>query len=323
MREVDNISKTANQGFEGIAPLLRGHKPAFLLAAVIGFCFGLECIPLATTVQARAESHQPANQPVAREPSFEGRFLSEWLAQYTERVWGNWERRASNAGFLAVRDIGTNAIPTLIEWLREPDTLAPPNVSADRSMLVGAGFEILGTNAAPAVPELARILNESNSTRSAGLAIGALRRIGKEGLPPLRAALENPVFPYRQGVAASIGSSVYLGTNLTEFVPLLVRCLSDTDERLVQTAIEAIGQLRLSPEISVPALTNYFEQSSNRYSRLVAIGSISSFGTSGRAAVPTLIRARKDRSDPRLQRAAAAALMNVAPEEVTNNLPFQ
>ena len=75
------------------------------------------------------------------EPSYRGRSLSEWLLQYADRVWGNYERSSTNAGYLAVRRMGTSAIPLLLGWLRHPNAPVSPDVHGDRYMLVRAGFE--------------------------------------------------------------------------------------------------------------------------------------------------------------------------------------
>jgi HEAT repeat protein len=292
---------------------------------------------LAETIRKRASSHEtrttaepvpPAAAPSASDrqkprSGLRGRSLSEWLGQYAGRDRDHQHSRTNNAGYLAVREIGTNSLPNLLEWLQDPDGPAPPDVHDDRSTLVQAGFEILGADAVPAVPELTRILNQADSApMRIRLAICALVSIGGDALPPLRAALENPGFRYRQIIVSHIGWSGHQDTGLRQFVPVLARCAFDPDQRLAREAIEALGRLRLAPEISVPALTNYLQQTSNHPWGLIAINSIASFGTDGRAAVPALIRAHQDRSDPRLAIEAEQALLKISPEQVTNHVRY-
>src|SRR5437763_1005229 len=47
-----------------------------------------------------------------REPEYQGKFLSQWLAQYRDH---DVEDGAAAAG---VREIGTKALPWLLKWLR-------------------------------------------------------------------------------------------------------------------------------------------------------------------------------------------------------------
>jgi hypothetical protein len=95
----------------------------------------------------------------------------------------------------AVREIGTNAIPTLLNWLRADDTpikdsfarLAArhswmpfhPLSSRDQNLLAFGGFRILGRVASPAMPALRAMLHDDNFETRLRAAI-ALREIQLE-----------------------------------------------------------------------------------------------------------------------------------------------
>jgi hypothetical protein len=250
----------------------------------------------------------------AAEPSLDGRPLSEWLMIYVQRVWGNKQQRAQNEGYIAVRRIGTNALPCLLEWIHQE--------YPDRSALVRAGFDILREEAAPAIPELSRILNEDSP--DGVLASNALGRIGKQALPVLQAALDNPLCPRRRQVAFELGEMRYLGTNLLQCIPSLARCCLDRDLGLVMAAATALGNLCLLPDVSVPALTNALERSDSVLVTEAVMRALANFGASARAAVPALMCKYKDSSGVLLQVKAQEALLRIAPEVVTNYIyPFR
>ena len=116
----------------------------------------------------------------------------------------------------SIRQIGINAIPCLLAWMRcEPsEWRGKVNKALGRSVpyvkkipgvaslldtnrdylcaLVTPGFQSLGSRAAPAVPELAQMLKESRSPHVQRHAMRALACIGKEGLPPIIASLDTP-----------------------------------------------------------------------------------------------------------------------------------
>src|SRR5882724_1788868 len=111
-----------------------------------------------------------------REPVFEGRALTSWLDHHVASSaasppYGSpgWKKADE-----AIRRIGTNAIPTLLEMIRVKDRplfalklmdtarrFGLPGMKYRYAMVRHAeaqyGFEMLGTNAVSAVPELIRI----------------------------------------------------------------------------------------------------------------------------------------------------------------------
>src|SRR5437773_1651570 len=116
------------------------------------------------------------------EPECRGHPLSYWLEHYTTRATDEDRARAKEAE-IAIREIGTNAIPALLVWLRyEPsqtktDILnflsrlrrssygrwVPASLTYDHTRVPRGdiGSFILGPAAAEAIPELEQIANDA------------------------------------------------------------------------------------------------------------------------------------------------------------------
>src|SRR3954471_4984858 len=103
------------------------------------------------------------------EPAFQGRRLSLWLAKAASND-------PNGDQLLAIQTIGTNALPMLVHWLRSVDPewrqkgfdileehlrfasrVFAPSQKRSRAL---AGFEILGTNAMPAIPDLIQLIDD-------------------------------------------------------------------------------------------------------------------------------------------------------------------
>lgn len=156
------------------------------------------------------------------EPSYLGRTLSAWLAGYRrpERNGG-----IPTAAELAVRAIGTNALPCLLNWISyepplwreallalatrpvEGKTSGEGSIVYGRSFIRGKsarlaelaenGFVILNTNAAPVLPNLDALMKESRSPEVRLRAIYALGEIGPRAPPRLMGALQDSKQPNR------------------------------------------------------------------------------------------------------------------------------
>lgn len=163
------------------------------------------------------------------EPYYQGRPLSDWLADYRrpERNGG-----VPTAAELAVRAIGTNALPCLLNWIRyepslwreallaiatrpvEGKTSGEGSIVYGRSFIRGRsarlaelaehGFIILTTNAALVMPNLEALMKESRNPEVRLRAIYALGEIGPIALPTLVDALNDSRQPNRCEIIYSI-----------------------------------------------------------------------------------------------------------------------
>lgn len=222
---------------------------------------------MALIVQHRVPSHHPVN-----EPQYQGRYLSEWLSD--PRVWSPGVEFADEAGKQAVRTIGTNGLPYYLEWLHyEPGKLRltignswvhrwGANVPAYSNWLNPPeqwqahfgfrGFEILGTNAVSAIPELTLMLNDTTKPYTWQRALGALYVIGPQAIPVLKAALADTNRIERWQIASAIR---YLGNNghSNACLPILAEALYDHEAEVRREATLAMEKWAPHLLTNVPA----------------------------------------------------------------------
>jgi hypothetical protein len=189
------------------------------------------------------------------EPEYEGRPLSEWLAQCDGTVTSREKIRP------AVRHIGTNAVPYLLKWISYEtpswrktlyNKLPPPIRFKFQRWLQGkggrqaecaiVGFMFLGTNAVTAIPQLEALMNDNTKAVSSVRAIFALGNIGEPAIPVLQSALAdsnhlNPelIVMTFECMASTSGTNVCL--------PLLREALSHKNSAVRDRATNALERL--------------------------------------------------------------------------------
>jgi hypothetical protein len=143
-----------------------------------------------------------------REPEYQGRKLSWWIADGNQRSLFAPETAGVRE---AVRGIGTNALPLLIRRIKSAHLPEKSNLEAKvASASKSAGdvweharleklrpatdavwaFWILGEQGSPAIPELVQLVGSTNRATST-LAFAALRGIGNSAVPAFVGFLEN------------------------------------------------------------------------------------------------------------------------------------
>ncbi len=203
------------------------------------------------------------------EPECRGHSLSYWLEHYTTRATDEDRRRAEEAE-VAIREIGTNAIPALLVWLRyEPsqtktDILnflarlrrssfgrwVPAALTSDHTRVPPAtlGFFVLGPVAAEAIPELEQMANDATHRIRAARAMIALSLIGPAALSAVEARLSNTNFPFPPESAIGI----YLRTrtllpeqsiNTAMARPILVELQTNRNPVLAEGATQVLKAL--------------------------------------------------------------------------------
>ena len=111
--------------------------------------------------QSAEESRQAAMKKLlarkpslGKEPVYEGIPLSSWVTRLgSDEIHG-----APEDAVTAVRAIGSNAVPFLLEWMPHPGAEHPVEGFPNRSDVEGAWWA-LGTEGKSAIPALARIIN--------------------------------------------------------------------------------------------------------------------------------------------------------------------
>ena len=274
-----------------------------------------------------------------REPSYQGKKLSEWLDLQRKRHHGDLTVEEIDATPEAIRRIGTNALPSLVKWIGYDEKPRPkwveavldslPRVIAEaitdslptpsaavRADLASVGFEIIGPEARPAIPQLVLIASRGG-TYSSTQAIRALGCIGPEGIAALGKELTSTHQTNRLGILTALQNEYLVGTNGFAAVPSLLLCLNDTDSHVVEESLVTLGTLRAEPDITVPALMKLLRHQSPWYRRQAA-DFLSGFGDLARSSVTTLLEARED-SEFEVRFSATNALKTIAPELFETN----
>jgi len=182
------------------------------------------------------------------EPSYAGHSLYQWLLSYyyghqdNSRL--NWKEkyRQRETAMTAIRAIGTNALPSAVRWLGEDYYLRDyPEEGAlifyHRYGLSGMAediFEILGTQAEPAVPELIQISHHHKDPKVRYEAMRMLLRItfnGEKLLPAFIWSAEMDPDPKIR--ASALGDAVQgIGMDKERGLALLAVAAKDSDEKV-------------------------------------------------------------------------------------------
>ena len=274
------------------------------------------------------------------EPSYQGQPLTEWLMRSRSP-----QTRPEAED--AIRHIGTNALPFLLEWVhydsprysfkslvkKLPGAITPLPVrrwankdfKADRAMAAAFAFAALGDEARFAIPELTTAMTNSAATNASLRAIYALSGIGKAAIPALTAQIANTNVPNRGMLIHSFGYSPALATNATyatSAVPLLVACLDEPDLSIAASAISALGRMAVydpaQASLALPGLTNRLNSNFPLQTRAFAAVALGRYGVLASNATPSLLLTAMADPDRQVRQQATNALLQIAPWEVTN-----
>ncbi len=230
------------------------------------------------------------------EPVYNGKRLSVWLEGYDlpASVGLNEQAGRHNADE-AVRNCGTNAIPTLLRMLRAKDSpfliklialgrkqsfikikYTPAYIKNEEA---ANGFRALAASASSAVPELIAIYKQRISERSLFNTAEAFESIGPAAI---------------------------------HAVPLLLQDATNTDEGICLCAIAALGGIHGEPELVVPILVKSLGDPRTNVRNMTASW-IPHFGAHAMPAVPMLIKLLNDQ-DANVRDTATNALKRIDPK---------
>src|SRR5437773_6189772 len=205
-----------------------------------------------------------------REPVYQGKPLSVWLQRYNTH--GSFiGLRPEPKADEAVRQIGTNAIPTLLHMLSAHDSklkLALMRSSGKYHFMgipvvpaffptrqAAAAFHALGANASNAVPRLIQTYREkigSDSQCGCAEALGWIGPAASEAIPDLVSAATNSDNTLRWVAVAALA---HLHAEPEFVLPVLVAALRDPDPVVRKHAVWTLEGLGAAAELAVPALT--------------------------------------------------------------------
>ncbi len=224
------------------------------------------------------------------EPTFNGRALSEWLAP------GDPAAKEE-----AIRQIGTNGIPTLLDILGVKDgnrrrvlqKLKSTELKdefnnkdsdlEDLQRLAVEGFGVLGTNAASAVPQLTKLFHDRETRLEAAR---ALIRVGPRGFAVLTNALADKDSSVRNNLIWVIGQERSVDSQLV--TQILINALNDTDAVNRGNAATFLGGR--DPEVVVPVLVAFLDKERTDFVAVSgAAKGLVSYGPAAKSAAPLLL----------------------------------
>jgi peptidoglycan/xylan/chitin deacetylase (PgdA/CDA1 family) len=256
-----------------------------------------------------------ASRPRAPDPVYEGKRLSEWL----DRVYAHNDQTEVDEAAAAIRHIGTNAVPFLLQelqaeapfWVRTiqriegrlPFSIDLPSADTRIGRAI-TGFVILGATAAPAIPRLTEVMLHA-PTQNATAAVEALRLAGgTNAVPIFIRGLTNLAGWPQVWTAQALGS---LTNYSAPAVPALLANLASSDATVRSSCASALGKIASQSELVVPALTKLLADP-DRNVRRSAASALGEFKGSALPAVPAL---RVAASDPIIRSSATVALLQV------------
>ena len=234
------------------------------------------------------------------EPAYNGKPLSEWLLELKFKGmahhWGAIPAQTQQPED-AVRQIGTNAIPTLLEILgatertkgdvleklksqkfREMFSREDPNLDDLADVAVQA-FGLLGTNAVSAIPQINKLFYNAETSYAAA---SALAELGPKGLAALTNDMSDKTLA---GVVVwTIGHKG--GGDISTVTHLLISALQSSDGTARGNAARfLVGK---DPSLTIPALIPLLDDV-EYYPRESAAIALTSFGPAAKDAIPKLL----------------------------------
>lgn len=214
------------------------------------------------------------------EPSYNGRTLSQWLLPLTFSRGPTNEPNYVEAA-QAVQAMGQTTLPWLVSWseYRQPQLtswLSDPSVpsiirpgwlqnifppdNGTKNKMALAGFRILQTNAATALPELERAFKADRQPTRAYLTGTSIGNLGAPAMTfLLQTVADAPSKDHARAAIYALGEMDYLGTNVAPAIPVLLHALENTNDPMIpRNAAIALGRLGVMPDKVMPALTNMF-----------------------------------------------------------------
>jgi hypothetical protein len=237
-----------------------------------------------------------------REPVYQGKTLSAWLEGCDSSKWvGKDWQVATNA----VRQIGTNSLPTLLRKLRRNDSkLTLKLIALARKQhfvkirhiaaevhhhKATVGFETLGSDAKPAVPGLIRIFEQAISADSqyeTATSLGWIGPSASKAVPCLIAGLSNTNTKVRRQVTWALAQ---IAGPPDLVMPVLVKAVSDPDPGVRLNAMDGLRTFGMAARPAIPALVSALDDVRN-VTKEKAADLLARFGADAKPAVPRLLQ---------------------------------
>ena len=221
------------------------------------------------------------------EPIYAGCPLSYWADRYAKAYVSHQRAFLSpSLGYAgvdgeaeaAIRAIGTNALPSVLEWLHFEQghssvrffyslklyRLPPPwrnrmhelafrELAQSRAREAYYVLQILGPEANPVAPDLHRLCNNPAEPDTAYRCFAALGALGTNGLPQLMQVVQDTNHPYRGVAVRQVEEVLQKASPPSIESTVLLQCLRDRDSSLVALACQILSRAG-SNQAAVPFL---------------------------------------------------------------------
>jgi HEAT repeat protein len=289
-----------------------------LLSLTLSVAFVAACL---------AAEQKLAPAPQGKEPSYQGKTLSQWAALAKDK-----DSPVKGEAAAALGKMGAEGAAALVELLKDNDDAVrghaawalgyvPAAVPALTDLLTHrdrrvrqAATQALGYNgpaAKTAVPALTELLKDSDAELrdAAAEALGHVGPAAKSAAPALMELLNDNAPRLREAAASALGTT---GRGVEGAVPAVIAALKDENSGVREHAAQALFEMGSKELAAVPLLIGLLgdESADVRSSTADALGTI---GPQAKAAVPALTRALDDK-DRRVRRQAASALAHMGCE---------
>jgi HEAT repeat protein len=236
-----------------------------------------------------------------REPAYQGKRLSVWLAQYyTNHIPTVQDGPLGKQAETAIRQIGTNALPL---YLRRLTYRFPPLKLKVMALVPDRWLSAL------------HVRGELDHRVPGAIGLIALGPDARAALPTLIALLKDKDEWLRFLAGFTLEHLAPVAGN--DLLPFLKKCLEDPDVMVQSEAIRVLGQMDQEPARVIPRLVEILAETPNvRRSvgiRTDAIRALRRFGAQAKPAVPRLVQLLSD-GDEGIRRSAGDALKRVDPE---------
>lgn len=255
-------------------------------------------------------------------PSYDNRAISSWLRQCADTP--SDQDKQIKESQATVRAIGAEKVlPKLLSLIKTRDTRVRAWLVDQSEKFEGrfflfesvtelqfqgiAGFEALGTNAAPAVGELSLLLADKEH---ALVAARCLANIGKPAEFTLVRCLTNLNHDVRRLTVEALAA---VTDDVEVYVARIKPRLNDRESSVRFATVQALGAQTNAPDLAVPLLLDALADDDDVVASEAA-GLLADFGTNAAGAIPNLVNLVDSGTTARA-RAALFALPAIAPTE--------
>jgi hypothetical protein len=192
---------------------------------------------------------------IPAEPSYGGRTFSQWMSEIDPHSMFTGEE----AAVVAIRAIGTNAIPILLEWVAEQELKGASCLTPSHAQRAVVAFLLLDDIARPAIPKLRDLALSMKTYDSADRCVRSLAYIGPRAVPSFVEILKRGGYNQR---FAALSSLAVFHKDAAPAVPAAVQCLVGKNKSIAGKAADELSRLEVPATVLELALSEAFPAAS-------------------------------------------------------------